>query len=143
MTLAEILSSLFPQGHAVTVADGLVTGQGALDVVEHCVRANGPRARRHRIEHLESVSDDTIARMGELGVIASMQPVHCDPAVLDNWKAQLGDDRQERGFPWQKFRAAGVPITLGTDAPTAPHEPLPNLYIALTGGSVRAPERDP
>ncbi|GAA2177475.1 amidohydrolase [Leucobacter tardus] len=119
------------------------TSQIALDVVEHCVRANGPRARRHRIEHLESVSDDTIARMGDLGVIASMQPVHCDPAVLDNWKAQLGDERQERGFPWQKFRAAGVPITLGTDAPTAPHEPLPNLYIALTGGSVLAPERDP
>jgi malonate decarboxylase gamma subunit len=31
MTLAEILASLFPQGHAVTVADGLVTGQGTLD----------------------------------------------------------------------------------------------------------------
>lgn len=31
MTLADILASLFPQGHAVTVADGLVTGQGSLD----------------------------------------------------------------------------------------------------------------
>lgn len=119
------------------------TSQIALDVVEHCVRANGPRARRHRIEHLESVADDTIVRMGELGVVASMQPVHCDPAVLDNWKAQLGDERQELGFPWQKFRAAGVAITLGTDAPTAPHEAIPNLYIALTGASVLAPERDP
>ncbi|MEJ6489673.1 amidohydrolase [Leucobacter sp. USCH14] len=119
------------------------TSQIALDVVEHCVRANGPRPRRHRIEHLESVADDTIARMGGLGVIASMQPVHCDPAVLDNWKAQLGDERQELGFPWQKFRAAGVDITLGTDAPTAPHEAIPNLYIALTGASVLAPERAP
>ena len=119
------------------------TSQIALDVVEHCVRTNGPRARRHRIEHLESVADDTIVRMGELGVVASMQPVHCDPAVLDNWKAQLGDERQELGFPWQKFRAAGVAMTLGTDAPTAPHEALPNLYIALTGGSVLAPERAP
>lgn len=119
------------------------TSQIALDVVEHCVRANGPRPRRHRIEHLESVADDTIVRMGELGVVASMQPVHCDPAVLDNWKAQLGDERQELGFPWQKFRAAGVAMTLGTDAPTAPHEALPNLYIALTGASVLAPERDP
>lgn len=119
------------------------TSQIALDVVDYCVRANGPRERRHRIEHLESVSDDTIVRMGELGVVASMQPVHCDPAVLDNWKAQLGDGRQELGFPWQKFRAAGVAMTLGTDAPTAPHEALPNLYIALTGASVLAPERDP
>lgn len=119
------------------------TSQIALDVVEHCVRASGPRSRRHRIEHLESVADNTIVRMGELGVVASMQPVHCDPAVLDNWKAQLGDARQELGFPWQKFRAAGVAMTLGTDAPTAPHEALANLYIALTGASVLAPERDP
>ncbi len=115
----------------------------ALDVVEHCIRVNGERPRRHRIEHLESVADDTIERMARLGVVASMQPVHCDPAVLDNWKAMLGDERAETGFPWQKFRQAGVALTLGTDAPTAPHGPLPNLYIALTGGSALAPERDP
>jgi malonate decarboxylase gamma subunit len=31
MTLAEILASLFPQGHAVTIRDGLVTGEGPFD----------------------------------------------------------------------------------------------------------------
>ena len=31
MTLAEILTSLFPEGHAVTVADGLVAGEGPFD----------------------------------------------------------------------------------------------------------------
>ena len=31
MTLAEILASLFPEGHSVTVADGLVAGEGPLD----------------------------------------------------------------------------------------------------------------
>ncbi|GEO99534.1 biotin-independent malonate decarboxylase subunit gamma [Methylobacterium haplocladii] len=31
MTLADILASLFPEGHGVTVADGLVTGHGPLD----------------------------------------------------------------------------------------------------------------
>ncbi|GLS46125.1 biotin-independent malonate decarboxylase subunit gamma [Methylobacterium brachythecii] len=31
MTLADILASLFPHGHSVTVAEGLVTGQGSLD----------------------------------------------------------------------------------------------------------------
>lgn len=115
------------------------TSEIALDTIEHCIRTGELRPRRHRIEHLESVADTTIERMAELGVVASMQPVHCDPAVLDNWKAVLGDERREQGFPWQKFRAAGVPMTLGTDAPTAPHEALPNLYIALTGGSVLTP----
>src|SRR5690606_6735280 len=108
----------------------------ALDMVQECVRVNGPRAdRRPRVEHLEYVADDTIARMAALGVTASMQPVHCDPAVLDNWQAVLGDERAHTGFPWHKFREAGVPLALGTDAPTAPHEVPNNLFIALTAKS--------
>ena len=31
MQLADILSSLFPAGHEITLADGLVTGWGRLD----------------------------------------------------------------------------------------------------------------
>lgn len=108
----------------------------ALDMVQECIRVNGPRAdRRPRVEHLESVADDTIARMAALGVTASMQPVHCDPAVLDNWQAVLGDERAHTGFPWHKFRDAGVLLALGTDAPTAPHEAPNNLFIALTAKS--------
>lgn len=108
----------------------------ALDMVQECLRVNGPRAnRRPRVEHLESVAPDTIARMAALGVTASMQPVHCDPAVLDNWQAVLGDERADTGFPWHAFRAAGVPLALGTDAPTAPHTAPDNLFIALTARS--------
>lgn len=108
----------------------------ALDMVQECVNVNGPRAdRRARVEHLESVADDTIARMAALGVTASMQPVHCDPAVLDNWQAMLGDERAHTGFPWHKFRSAGVMLALGTDAPTAPYALPDNLFIALTARS--------
>lgn len=110
-----------------------------LDLVQECVRVNGPRIRSPRIEHLESCTEATIRRMAALGVTASMQPVHCDPAIMGNWKAMLGDERAETGFPWQKFREAGVPIALGTDAPTAPHEASHNLFIALTTRSALAP----
>lgn len=116
----------------------------ALDMVQECVRVNGPRAdRRPRVEHLEYAADDTIARMAALGVTASMQPVHCDPAVLDNWQAVLGDERALGGFAWHKFRDAGVAIALGTDAPTAPHEAPDNLFIALTARSVLERDREP
>lgn len=111
----------------------------ALDLVEECVQANGPRLRSPRIEHLESVTDDTIRRMAALGVVASLQPVHCDPTIMDNWMAMLGDERAETGFPWQKFRDAGVRIALGTDAPTAPLEAAHNLFIALTTRSALSP----
>lgn len=121
------------------------TSEIAIEILEHCVEQNGNRigTQRHRIEHLESVTDDTIRRMAELGAVASMQPVHSDPAVLENWKAMLGDERKEQGFPWHKVRDSGIPMTLGTDAPTAPHEALPNLYIALTGGSSLYPSLPP
>lgn len=116
----------------------------ALDMIAETVRVNGENPnRRPRVEHLEYVADDTIARMAELGVTASMQPVHCDPAVLDNWQAVLGDERAVTGFPWHKFREAGVHLALGTDAPTAPHEAADNLFIALTAKSVLERERAP
>ncbi|MBC9955106.1 amidohydrolase [Leucobacter sp. cx-42] len=114
-------------------AIGDAASEMAADLVAECIRVNGPRAdRRPRIEHLESVGTDTIARMAALGITASMQPVHCDPAIMDNWIEMLGDERGEQGFPWHIFREHGVTLALGTDAPTAPHHALDNLFIALT-----------
>ncbi len=98
---------------------------------------------RPRIEHLEYVSEETFARLAENNITASMQPVHADPAVLKNWQAVLGDARAEGGFAWQKMREARVPVVLGSDAPTAPHETLPNLFIAVTGRSALQPELEP
>ncbi|MBN9157505.1 amidohydrolase [Microbacterium sp.] len=113
----------------------------ALDALEAAVATNGPRAgRRHRIEHLETVDHATPLRLARLGVIASMQPVHCDPAIQDNWRAMLGDDRVERGYPWAEFAEAGATLALGTDAPTAPFDPLPNLFIATTRRSAFDPD---
>ena len=104
----------------------------ALDALEHAAEANGPRARRHRIEHLEYAAPGTAERMARLGVTASMQPVHADPAIFDNWAAMLGDERVDRAFAWPEYVDAGALLAFSTDAPTAPHEALPNMYIAAT-----------
>lgn len=115
----------------------------ALDALEAAVAANGPRERRHRIEHLETVTRKNVARLARLGVVASMQPVHSDPAIQENWRKMLGDDRVERGYPWPEFSAAGAVVAFGTDAPTAPHPPLPNMYIASTRRSAIDPTLPP
>lgn len=104
----------------------------ALDALEEAYRRNGAVNRRHRIEHLETVTEANVRRLAALGVVASMQPVHADPAIQDNWRSVLGDQRTERAFPWTEFTAAGATLALSTDAPTAPHQPLPNMYIAST-----------
>lgn len=111
----------------------------AIDAVEAAIAANGPRPRRHRIEHLEVVGADEIERLAALGITASMQPVHADPAIQDNWRAMLGDDRVDRGFPWPEMTAAGAPLVFGTDSPTSPQAPLPNMFIAATRRSALDP----
>jgi predicted amidohydrolase YtcJ len=115
----------------------------ALSAVEHAIAVNGPRDRRHRIEHLETVTEANVQRLARLGVIASMQPVHADPAILDHWRAMLGDDRVERGFPWPEMTSAGAVLAFGSDAPTAPHPPLPNMFIATTRRSALDPDLEP
>jgi len=108
----------------------------ALDVLEEAMERRqsfgDSRPRRHRIEHLEYVDERDVARLGRLGVTASMQPVHCDPAIMPNWEAMLGPERASSGFAWPKYIETGALLAFGTDTPTAPHQPLPNMYIATT-----------
>ena len=115
----------------------------ALDAIEHAQSVNPPRERRHRVEHLEYVDDADIPRLAPLGVTASMQPVHIDPAIYSNWGAMLGDPRAQRGFAWRAFLEAGTTLAFGTDTPTAPHDPLENMYIASTRKSPSSPELPP
>lgn len=120
-------------------AIGDLASELALDAIEHAITLNGDRPRRHRIEHLEYAAQGTAERMSRLGVTASMQPVHADPAIRANWAAMLGDERAERGFAWPEYRDAGALLAFSTDAPTAPYEALPNLFIAATRRSALDP----
>lgn len=115
----------------------------ALDAIEHAVDVNGDLPRRHRIEHLEYAAPGTAERMSRLGVTASMQPVHADPAIFDNWVAMLGDERVDRAFAWPEFVDAGALLAFSTDAPTAPHEALHNMYVAATRRSALDPSFEP
>jgi predicted amidohydrolase YtcJ len=80
------------------------------------------RAARHRLEHLELVSDADMATLAELGVVASMQPAFDAawgrPGEL--YEQRLG---QRRAVAMNRFRSlerAGVRLAFGTDAPVTP-----------------------
>jgi predicted amidohydrolase YtcJ len=119
----------------------------AIDVLETAALRRGAQAdtteRRHRIEHLEYVDEIDVARMAPLGITASMQPVHCDPAIMPNWVAMIGEQRANRGFAWPEYLASGTRLVFGTDTPTAPFQPLPNMYIAATRRSPDDPTLAP
>ena len=109
----------------------------AIDSLEAAAEQRAARRdtgeRRHRIEHLEYVDPADVPRLAPLGITASMQPVHCDPAIMANWIDVLGADaRTTRGFAWPEYLAAGTRLAFGTDTPTADHRPLPNMFIAAT-----------
>lgn len=112
------------------IGDGAV--RSALDAIESALAVHPRADHRHRIEHLEYTNAADVRRLGELGVVASMQPVHVDPAIMDNWVAMLGDDRVQRGFAWPEYVTTGAQLVFSTDTPTAPYHPLPNMFIATT-----------
>ena len=114
-----------------------------LDAFEVALERNGAPSVRHRIEHLELATPDDIDRLALLGVTASMQPVHLDPLVMDYWWAMIGQERGNEAFAWPKYLAAGATLAFGTDTPTAPHEPLPNMYLAATRRSPSHPSLEP
>lgn len=110
--------------------------KNAIDALEKF----GTPGRRHRIEHLELTSPEDAKRLGKAGITASIQPIHSDPAILRAWPKLVGETRCKRVFAYKDFLDGGAILALGSDAPTAPHAPLSNLYCATTRRSAREPE---
>lgn len=87
--------------------------------------------RRWRIEHAQVVDPADIARFGQLGIVASMQPVHQTSDRLMA-EARLGPDRLEGNYAWRSILAAGGALAFGTDAPVEPIDPLAGLAVAIS-----------
>lgn len=103
----------------------------------------GSETKRHRIEHLELASAEDVKRFGKLGITASIQPVHSDPAGMRAWPTLLGEHRCGRAFPYAELLAGGATLALGSDSPTATHVPFNNWYSASTRCSATEPDYVP
>jgi hypothetical protein len=106
----------------------------ALDSYENAARANGTKDARHRIEHIEDVSAADIPRFHELGVIASMQPLHAypDEDAFKSWVPGVGPERAQRAWAWHSIQAAGGVLAFGSDWPIVTLSPWPGLQNAVT-----------
>lgn len=88
--------------------------------------------RRWRIEHAQHLHPDDIGRFAELGVIASMQGVHCTSDAVFVVR-RLGMRRSQEGaYVWQSLLKSGAVVTNGTDAPVEDVDPLPSFYASVT-----------
>lgn len=120
--------------------------QETLNIFEEAFKAHPDKKDlRWRIEHSQHLHPDDIPRFGQLGVIASMQGIHCTsdgPYVLK----RLGERRAEEGaYVWQKLMKSGVIICNGTDVPVEDIDPIACFYATVTrkmkDGTVFYPEQ--
>lgn len=104
-----------------------------LDIFEEAFKANPDKKDlRWRIEHAQHIHPSDIPRFGKLGVIASMQGVHCTsdaPYV----PARLGAKRSAEGaYVWQRLLKSGAVVSNGTDAPVEDVDPIASFYSTVS-----------
>ena len=107
--------------------------QETLNIFEAAYKAHPDKKDlRWRDEHSQHLHPEDILRFGQLGVIASMQGIHCTsdaPYVIK----RLGKKRAEEGaYVWQKLMESGAIICNGTDAPVEFIDPIACFYATVT-----------
>ncbi|MYW64927.1 amidohydrolase family protein [Streptomyces sp. SID8379] len=111
---------------AVTaVVDGLRTAAEKIGLAR-------VRAARHRVEHAEMLTPETVAAFAEFGLTASVQPAFDalwggeDGMYAD----RLGAERARTLNPYAALLRAGVPLAFGSDSPVTPLDPWGTIRAA-------------
>lgn len=104
-----------------------------LDIYEEAFKAHPEKKDlRWRIEHCQHLIPEDIPRFGKLGIIASMQGIHCTSDGPWVFK-RLGAKRAEEGaYMWRKLMDTGAVIANGTDVPVEAIDPIACYYASVT-----------
>ena len=85
----------------------------------------------NRIEHAQIVNPRDVPRFAELGVVASMQPIHCT-SDMETAERLWGAERCATAYAWQALQRAGATLAFGSDAPVEPLNPWLSVHAAVT-----------
>jgi predicted amidohydrolase YtcJ len=101
-----------------------------LDIFEKVLAERPGWDHRFRVEHAQVLTAADIPRFRQLGVIPSMQPMHC---VSDmRWAgARLGPERLRGAYAWRSLLDTGVPIAGGSDFPVEDPNPFHGIAAAV------------
>ena len=128
----ELNAEAMKAGFQVAVhAIGDAGNRDVLDILEAVFReAPETQANRHRIEHAQVMHPDDIPRLGELGIIASMEPPH---AMEDKTWAEdrVGPERILGAYAWRSLRETGAGLTFNSDNPGSDHSIFYGLHSAI------------
>lgn len=107
-----------------------------LDAVSQARRRNGRRDARHQVVHVECLDASDLSRFAELGVVACMQPRHCAPEIVQQWRENVGVGRWRHAWPMRSLDESGAVLAFSSDWNVAEMDPLVGLYSALTRASL-------
>jgi predicted amidohydrolase YtcJ len=105
--------------------------RGVRNVIESYTKAGIAANDRFRVEHLQVIAPDDVARLTSHGIIASMQPTHATSDMY--WaEARLGPQRVQGAYAWRTVLNAGGRLALGSDFPVEEVNPFFGIYAAVT-----------
>ena len=87
---------------------------------------------RHQVVHVECTDARDLDRFVELDVVACMQPRHCAPEIVAQWRENVGEDRWRYAWPMRSLADRGAVLAFSSDWNVAEMDPLIGLYTALT-----------
>lgn len=115
------------------IGDGAV--RTTIDGYEAAGLANGLRDMRHRIEHIELIERSDIARLGALGITASVQPPH-PPGAMDfpmsTMETVFDRNRWVDAYLWKSLADQGAPLAFASDWPVTDVSVMRGLQAAMT-----------
>ena len=85
---------------------------------------------RHRIEHVQVIHPDDARRLGQLDIIASMQPIHATSDML--MADQFWGERSRLAYAWRTQLDHGARLAFGSDAPVESPNPFLGIHAAVT-----------
>ncbi|MFD4975286.1 amidohydrolase [Streptomyces sp. NPDC058424] len=125
------LDALDFQVHFHALGDRAV--REALDAIEASRTANGRRATRHHLAHLQVVHPDDIPRFAQLGAIANIQPLWAahEPQMDELTIPFLGPERAAWQYPFGSLLRAGATLAAGSDWSVSSPDPLAGIHVAV------------
>jgi predicted amidohydrolase YtcJ len=128
--MAEIARASAASGLLVAVhAIGDGANRAVLDALEQTREAWEQLPAPPRIEHVQCIDDADLGRLAELGITASMQPIHqrSDRDLAD----KLWGERARCAYRWRDLLDAGAHLAFGSDAPIEDVDPLAGIAAAV------------
>jgi predicted amidohydrolase YtcJ len=111
-----------------------------LNYLEELDKQNGKRDRRFRLVHAQVLAPGDFKRLGQLGVVAEVQPFHLSDDM--RWmEERIGAERTKGAYAFKSIQASGAVLCFGTDWPGTsaseyPINPMLGLYAAVTRQTV-------